>query len=76
MAARDDSISIFRVRRQELSYPEEGMRVCLGLSTKPHGDTSRDFILNQLKSPLHITCLDLIYMSTRAIQLCVKFLKR
>jgi len=32
---------------------------CLGLSTKPHGITSRDFILNKLKSPLHITCLGL-----------------
>jgi len=27
----------------------------LGLSTLHHGVTSRDFILNKLKSPLHIT---------------------
>ena len=48
----------------------------LGLSTKPHGVTSHDFILNKLKSPLHITCLGLIYMSTRIIELRIKFLKR
>jgi len=49
---------------------------CLGLSTKPHGVTSCDFILNKLKSPLHITCLGLIYMSTRVIKLHTEFLKR
>jgi hypothetical protein len=45
-------------------------------STKPHGVTSRDFILNKLKSPLHITCLGLIYLRARFIKLHLKFLKR
>jgi len=65
----EPGISIFRVRGKELSYPEEGGQpvppICLGLSTKPYGVTSRNFILNKLKSPLHITwgkaiplCLD------------------
>ena len=52
----EPGISIFRVRRRELSYPEEGGQQvppnCLGLSTKPHGVTSCDFILNILKSPI------------------------
>jgi len=34
---------------------------CLGLSTKPYGVTSREFILNKLKSPLNTTCLGLMY---------------
>jgi hypothetical protein len=33
-------------------------------------------ILNKLKSPLHITCLGLIYMSTRVIKLHTEFLER
>ena len=37
----------------------------LSLSTKPHAVTSHDFILKKLQSPLRITCLGLIYMSTR-----------
>ena len=49
---------------------------CLGLSTKPHGVTFHDFILNKLQSPLHITFLGLIYMSTRVFKLHIKFLKR
>ena len=48
---------------------------CLGLSTKHHGITSRDFILNKLKSPLQITCLGFIYMSTRVAELRIEFLK-
>ena len=48
---------------------------CLGLSTKPHGVISFDCILNKLKSPLHSTCLSLIYMSTRVVKLHIKFLK-
>ena len=45
---------------------------CLSLSTKPHGVISRDFILNKPKSPLQITCLGLMYMSTRVVELnCV-----
>jgi len=76
----EPGISIFRVRRKELSYPEEGGQQvppnCLSLSTKPHGVRSRDFILNKLKSPLHITCLGLIYMSTRVVKLRTEFLKR
>jgi len=76
----EPGISIFRLRRKELSYPQEGgSRLpphCLGLSTKPHGITTHDFILNKLKSPLHITCLGLIYMSTRVVELRYEFLKR
>ena len=49
---------------------------CLGLPTKPHAVTSRDSILNKLKSPLHITCLGLIYMSISFVELSIKFLKR
>jgi len=47
----------------------------LGLSTKPYGVTSREFIPNKMKSPLHITCVGLRYMSTRVSELCIKFLK-
>ena len=76
----EPGISIFRVRRRELSYPEEGGQQvppnCLGLSTKPHGVTCHDFILNKLKSPLHITCLGLIYMSTRLVELHTEFPER
>jgi len=49
---------------------------CLGLSTKPHSVTPRDFIVKKLKSPLHITCLGLIYVSTGVVELHIKFLKR
>jgi len=76
----EPGISIIRLRRKELLYPEEGgqqvLPDCLSLSTKPHGVTSRDFILNKLQSPLRITCLGLIYMSTRVVELHTEFLKR
>jgi hypothetical protein len=49
----EPGISIFRVRRKELLYPEEG---AIG-SSKPHGVTSCDFILIKLKFPLSSTCL-------------------
>jgi len=47
----------------------------LGLSTRPHGVTSCDIILNKLKSPLHITYLGLIYSSNRVVELHINFLK-
>jgi len=76
----EPGISIFRVRRKVLSYPEEGGQpvppICLGLFTKPHGVTFCDFILNKLKSPLHITCLGLTHLRARVIELHIEFLKR
>jgi len=75
----EPGISIFRVRRKELSYSEEGGQQVppnyLGLCTKPHRVQSRDFILNKLKSPLLITCLGLIYTGTRVVKLHIKFFK-
>ena len=52
-----------------------GSSKLLGLSTKPHGVTSRYF-LNELWSPLHITCIGLIYMSTRVVELYIEFFER
>ena len=76
----EPGIFIFRLRRKELLYPQKGGSRfppnCLGLPTKPHGITTHDFILNKLKSPLHITCLGLICMSTRVVKLRYEFLKR
>ena len=73
-------ISIFRVRRKELSYPEEGGSWFLQFvwAYLPNLMESYPVILfpTNLKSPLHITCLGLIYMSTRVIKLLIEFLKR
>jgi len=76
----EPGISIFRLRKKELSYPEEGGQQvppnCLDLSIKPHRVTSHDFILNKLKPPLHITCLGLIYLRARVIELCYNSSKK
>jgi len=64
-------ISIVRSEGKNSRTLKRGQQVppnCLCLTTKPHGVTSHDFNLNKLKSRLHITCVGLIYMSTRVIE--------
>jgi len=74
----EPEISIFRLRRKELLDSEEGgsrflqnVWVYLPNLMESHPRT----LFPELKYPLHIACLGLIYMSTRVTELCVKFLK-
>jgi len=71
----EPGISIFRLRRKELLYPEGGggrflQIVCVYL---PNLMESHPTTLSST-FPLHITCLGLIYMSTKVTELRIKFL--
>jgi len=75
----EPGISTFWVRRKELSYPEQGGSRFLQIIWVylPNLMESHPvIILNKLKSPLHITCLGLTYMTTRVVKLHNEFLKR
>jgi len=74
----EPGISIFRVRGKELAYPEEGgsrflqiIWVYLPNLMESHPVT----LFSTNKSPLHITCLGLIYKSTRVVELRIEFLE-
>jgi len=76
----EPGISIFRIRRKEVLYPEEGgsrflqiVWVYLPNLMESHPIT---LFSTNWKSTLHITCLGLIYMSTRVVELHIEFLER